>query len=371
MKIYNLGTLLLACVLLAVTTASAATDAQASAITTEYERAQKLWLAEMKLAPNAAAMKVIQKKQPNPAEYGARLKRLLNHDLDKDWTLKYGAWLLENDTNLTTSSQRALLNAVEKHHLASPQLGSFAIAMIHLRQENGPRRIGQMPVRSRGMQLLEKIKTVNPDPRIQGQAALSLALMLSTLGEGGAVMRQRLANLREAVKKSADVKVANTTVADIVKKQLYIITHLSKGREAPNLKGGDSGGRPVQLVDYRGKVVLLVFWSSFDTELERMDKALKILRNLNQAHAEKQFAILGVNRDSLENLRALEADRIVTWRNISDPEQSIAKAYHISSWPFCMVLDQKGVIRYTGAIGTFVDAAISDLLKPRLPGKAP
>lgn len=210
--------------------------------------------------------------------------------------------------------------------------------------------------------MLEKIKTKNPHEKVQGQAALGLALMFASLGEGGGLMRKRILNLKEAAIKSAHVNVAGRTVGDIVKEQLYIITHLSKGREAPNISGSDSAGRPLQLKDYRGKVVMLVFWSSFDTDLERMNQALKMLRNLHEENVGKPFAIIGVNRDRLKNLRALEADRIVTWRNISDPEQKIAKAYYINSWPYCMVLDQKGIIQYSGIIGSFADAVVADLL---------
>jgi len=71
---------------------------------------------------------------------------------------------------------------------------------------------------------------------------------------------------------------------------------------------------------------------------------------------------LGVNRDSLLNLRALEADRIVTWRNFSDPSQMVAKQYRVSSWPYCMVLDQQGAIQYKGAVGSFAGAVVDDLL---------
>lgn len=365
MKFFKLGVSLTAWLCLSAGLLRAATDAEAGEIVSEFERAQKLWLAELKLAPDGAALEAARKKRPDAAEYGKRLKRLLNRDLDKEWSLKYGVWLLEHDPDLSAGSQRALLNAVEKHHVASPQVGRFALSMVFLRQGNEVPKPGQVPLRSRGMKLLEKIKTGNPDPKVQGQAALGLALMLSTLGEDGGVVKQRLANLREAVKKSADVRVGDKTVADLVKEQLYIITRLSKGREAPNLVGGDSGGRPVQLKDYRGKVVLLVFWSSYDAGLEQMSRALKMLRDLNRVNADKQFAILGVNRDSLENLRALEADRIVTWRNISDPEQAIAKAYHIGSWPYCMVLDKKGVIRHSGVLGSFANAVVADLLAGR------
>ena len=53
MKIFNLSCYVLAYVFFVVPFAGAATEAQAAAIITEYADAQKLWLAEMKLAPNA------------------------------------------------------------------------------------------------------------------------------------------------------------------------------------------------------------------------------------------------------------------------------------------------------------------------------
>ena len=299
MKMFNLliSTLTLCCV--CAGTVHAATEPEAKAITDEYERAQKLWVSEMKLAPSASALEMIKKKRPDPVVYAKRLKRLLNRDLDKAWTLKYGAWLLENDTDLKASSQRALLNAVEKHHMMSPQLGRFAIAMTNLNQRGEVPRPGQLPLRSRGIKMLEKIKTVNPDKAVQGQSALALSLMLATLGEDGEVMRKRIKNLREAIMKSDKVKVGDKTVADIAKEQLYIINNLLKGRVAPNIVGTDSAGRPVQLKDYRGKVLMLVFWSSFDTELDRMRQALDMLRKINQKKADQPFAILGVNRDTL------------------------------------------------------------------------
>ena len=71
---------------------------------------------------------------------------------------------------------------------------------------------------------------------------------------------------------------------------------------------------------------------------------------------------MGVNRDTLANLRLLEADQITTWRNFSDPKQELAKVYRVSTWPYCLVLDQNGVIAYRGTPGSFADAVASDLL---------
>lgn len=344
-------------------TSIAATEREAAEITQEYDRLSRLWSSEMRLAGDTRARNLVAKNRPEPSVYANKLKQLLRADLQHEWTLKYGAWLLENDAYISTSSQRALLNAVQSYHLKSSQLGAFCVAMIHLNDFGKPAPAGKMAVRSQGMKLLEDIKQTNPYPIVQGQASLALSIMLASLGDDPRIMTRRIQNLREAIIKSADVRVGNTSVAEMARNELFKINHLSKGRVAPDIVGMDSGARPMNLSDFRGKVVMLVFWSSWDPQA---GKALELLRDKASAHINSPFVILGVNRDSLPNLRALEADRIVTWRNFSDPKQIIAKEYRISAWPYCIILDRQGIIRYKGAVGSFADAVANDLLTYKL-----
>lgn len=341
---------------------SAATEAQAKAITSEFDQLHRVWVSEMKLAKASGSVSQVAKKQPRATEYANRLKVLISRDLAKEWTLNYGAWLLENDPSLKPESQRALLGAIEKHHTASPKIGRFCMAMIYLNQGTEMPRAGQPPIRTRGMNLLKTIKKTNPDKKVQGQAALALSMMLTGLGDDPRVMRARIQNLKEAIIKSAEVKVGDLTVAKIAEDELYKINRLTKGRVAPEIKGVDSGSRPMALSQFRGKVVMLVFWSSWDAEAGRM---IEMLRKDAIAKTGKPIVILGVNRDSLKNLRALEGDGLVTWRNFSDPNQKISQAYRVASWPFCMVLDQQGVIRYRGNVGTFADAVAIGLISKK------
>jgi hypothetical protein len=51
------------------------------------------------------------------------------------------------------------------------------------------------------------------------------------------------------------------TVGDKAKAGLFEIDHLSIGKEAPDIEGEDENSKPFKLSDYRGKVVLLDFWS--------------------------------------------------------------------------------------------------------------
>jgi hypothetical protein len=70
--------------------------------------------------------------------------------------------------------------------------------------------------------------------------------------------------LEEAAAQYADVKTAfDGTVGRKAKSELFDLRHLSVGKAAPEVTGVDQDGKPFKLSDYRGKVVLLDFWSEF------------------------------------------------------------------------------------------------------------
>ena len=65
-----------------------------------------------------------------------------------------------------------------------------------------------------------------------------------------------------AAAKYGDVKLpGGDTVADRAHGELFEIRNLSVGKEAPEIEGEDQEGKRFKLSDYRGKVVLLDFWS--------------------------------------------------------------------------------------------------------------
>src|SRR5262249_18031929 len=67
--------------------------------------------------------------------------------------------------------------------------------------------------------------------------------------------------LQQAAEKYGDVKLPGDTVAERAHAELFAIRNLSVGKEAPDLEGEDQDGKRFKLSDYRGKVVLLDFWS--------------------------------------------------------------------------------------------------------------
>jgi hypothetical protein len=66
------------------------------------------------------------------------------------------------------------------------------------------------------------------------------------------------------MEKYSDVKLPYSgTVGEQAKRELYEIRHLSVGKQAHEIEGKDQDGKRFKLSDYRGKVVLLYFWSEY------------------------------------------------------------------------------------------------------------
>jgi hypothetical protein len=80
--------------------------------------------------------------------------------------------------------------------------------------------------------------------------------------DGDKAVKEAEAVFEQAAEKFGDVKLSDgDTVADRAKAELFEIRHLSVGKVAPDIEGSDQDGKRFKLSEYRGKVVLLDFWS--------------------------------------------------------------------------------------------------------------
>jgi hypothetical protein len=81
---------------------------------------------------------------------------------------------------------------------------------------------------------------------------------------GRADLAERVESLFErAAEQYADVAIRGGTIGERAKSELYDIRHLGIGKIAPDIQGKDQDGKEFKLSDYRGKVVLLYFWSEY------------------------------------------------------------------------------------------------------------
>jgi hypothetical protein len=80
----------------------------------------------------------------------------------------------------------------------------------------------------------------------------------------GKATKEAEAFFEQAAEKYADVKSTdNGTIGDKARMELFEMRHLVVGKEAPEIEGEDQDGKRFKLSDYRGKVLLLDFWSEY------------------------------------------------------------------------------------------------------------
>jgi hypothetical protein len=78
-----------------------------------------------------------------------------------------------------------------------------------------------------------------------------------------AARREAEALFERAARDYGDVRLPLGSVAEKAEAELFEIRHLAVGKEAPEIEGEDQDGQRFKLSDYRGKVVLLDFWSEY------------------------------------------------------------------------------------------------------------
>ena len=337
---------------------STATPAEAERIRKSWESAAESWTLASRAATTPEAKSAALASRPDPLRYARQMWQVISPSLSKDWTLEPAAWLLNLTRSLTITNadgattpafaqeSAAIRKAVTTHHMQSPKLAPMCIALAS-NQDPGT------------LSILEKIQSSHPDPKIQGVAALSAALVIKSLGDDAEPMRKRLTHLRKAIIQSSDVKIGDTTVAQIAEDELYIIRNLTKGRIAPNLVGTDAASRPLTLDSTKGKVTMLLFWN---TEMPESDRVLEITNNTLRKFKGRPFTVIGVNHDPLTKLRSLEADQVTNWKNFSDPEMKLAREYRINILPQVLILDGERKIHYFGAPGSFAEITAEALL---------
>ncbi len=139
---------------------------------------------------------------------------------------------------------------------------------------------------------------------------------------------------------------------------------LHAGKPAPDISGIDFRGEALNLSDYRGKVVGLVFWDSWSGPCMR---EVPHLRKLTERLKDKPFALLGINCnvDKQVAVKAMETERI-TWPNWHDGgfgSGPIVRRYHIRRYPAVIVLDDNGIVRCKQALGSKLDQAVDKLIE--------
>ncbi|HLO17762.1 MAG TPA: redoxin domain-containing protein [Anaerolineales bacterium] len=147
-------------------------------------------------------------------------------------------------------------------------------------------------------------------------------------------------------------------------------------QSAPDFELPDLQGKFHKLSNYRGKIVIMNFWSAECPHSERTDRYLLDL--LEKWNKEAVLLSIAANRnESIQMVEEVSKARRIP-KILIDAEHIIADLYEAVTTPHVFVIDRDCILRYRGAVDDitfrqrkatrfFLEEAVEALLAGRLP----
>ena len=260
-----------------------------------------------------------------------------------------------------------LISIATRYAVLDPRAGEFAFSLRYRGSEDYAETI------------LKQIATQHPLRAVRGQATFALGdwYRHTALPYGRnlppAQQDEYLAKARhsynDALEQFSDVSTPDGRFTLRVKATAELARlanrlKLEIGQPAPEISGVDLDGQPLKLSDYRGKVVVVCFWSTTCGPCMAMvPRERKLVDRLR----DKPFALLGVNCDepndkstALAKVQELNMHWPSWWDGaLRGPIQT---AYDVQGWPMVYVIDPSGIIRAKGHEDVPLDKAVDKLL---------
>jgi len=147
----------------------------------------------------------------------------------------------------------------------------------------------------------------------------------------------------EVIASHPDVTIRGFKPADQSVAVLFEMENLAVGKIVPDIEGRDAQNADLKLSNYRGKVVLLIFWGGWCHSCHHF---LPILRDLRTRLGPDGFTVVGVNSDLPSELTTFLKKEPLHWPNFSDGSSTgpISVVWNIRSWPTLCLIGADGVI---------------------------
>ena len=151
---------------------------------------------------------------------------------------------------------------------------------------------------------------------------------------------------------------------------------VSAGIPAPDFELPDLEGRLNRLCDFRGKIVIVNFWSCECPHSERADGL--ILEWLKEWGGEVELLSVASNQnESVQDVEEASRNRGIP-KVLIDAGHIVADLYEAVTTPHVFVVDRDGILRYRGAVDDvtfrqrtasrfFLKEAVDALLEGHLP----
>jgi peroxiredoxin len=354
--------------------------------------AQRLAAIQKGIADAEAALRDAWAKLPDPPKEDAHVVKLYKAwdekqkggfaaaaeiaraDPKSDAAFSALEWLLTTPRAYHLPPGKAAMKLMTEHHATNPKVGKAVAVLSYVQPWPTD------PAYDEALALLRTVAKVNPDRTARGNAALGLAWLVkrdfelaeskgksdtnALAAKAEASFEQILKDYGSCLNLRPGGDRRARTLGDEAKTELYDLRHLRMGQPAPEIEADDLDGTKFKLSDYRGKVVLLVFWASWCSPCMA---AVPHERGLVDHFKGRPFALIGVNGDEkTESARKAVEKHRINWRSFSNgkegPAGPIARAWNVRGWPTVYVIDAKGVIRHKYLHGKRLDEPLEELV---------
>jgi RNA polymerase sigma factor (sigma-70 family) len=267
-----------------------------------------------------------------PAPDRAKMMAVLDNEPFSPEALDAAQWIISNTPDGPEVEEAAAV--IQENHIDDTNLVHLCQELERLRPRCSPK-------------LLQALLEKNPSIDVRGNACLALATLRKADAQYGAnqTATTEAQNLfKRVIADFGRVKSNGYALADLANPELDDLRRLTIGKPAPETDGLDLDGRPLKLSDYRGQVVLLIFWGECGGCRPEMPPLLKLLERLNG----KPFALVGVYcDDDAVHGKAISDELGMVWPSFRDGRSGpISRTWNNNEWPVFDIIDAKGIIRY-------------------------
>jgi peroxiredoxin len=152
---------------------------------------------------------------------------------------------------------------------------------------------------------------------------------------------------------------------EVARNMIGVLTKLRVGTPAPGFKLKDKMQKEVTLSDFKGKPVILNFWTTYCqdciTEMDRMKPIYDKFRDLIS------FISISADKDFSKMLFFVNFKPDFVWNflHIGD-DYDLLKEYNVKSYPLFVLIDQDGnIVQYPADLpGSGLELSITKLLNP-------
>jgi hypothetical protein len=200
--------------------------------------------------------KLYQEKLPQPSKWAPRFVALAEqhpHDAVAADALVWVVTHVPGGSDDKDSPWRRALALLRRDHVRSKKLATVCRPLSYSSNVEAEA-------------LLRSLLDKSPHEELQGKACLALAQHLNRRLQdrpaSADAAKEVEALFERAATKFGDIKLENDgTIRETAKAELFEMRFLVTGKTAPDIEGQDQDGKRFKLSDYRGKVVLIDFFS--------------------------------------------------------------------------------------------------------------